>query len=99
MSRLIAAQLVGQLTEAAEAGSWAPCLADPQPFTSDDVEDRAAAATACTWCPGRVACARFALAADVRAWVWGGVDITPHHDSTVPSPLVLARLEAVALCS
>lgn len=89
-------RLADRLTEAAAGGRAAPCCVDPEPFTSERREDRAGAAAACTACPGRLECARFALASDARAWVWAGVDLTPERNGTVPPAAARALLREAA---
>ena len=49
-------------------------------WTSDDAEEREAAARQCQGCPVIEACAAAADEADERWHVWGGVDRT-HHQS------------------
>jgi hypothetical protein len=68
--------LVDSLADSAAAGRVAPCLVDPEPFTSESQDERAEAAVACASCPALLACARFAVAADEADWVWAGVDLT-----------------------
>lgn len=67
-----------RLAESVEAGRLAPCLVDPDPFTSDELEERSEAAAACAGCSARLHCAQFAILSGERDWVWGGVDLTPY---------------------
>lgn len=60
-------------------GRRTPCQTDPDPFTSDDREDRAEAAEACRrGCPVLELCGRYADAQGERWGVLGGVDRTPN---------------------
>jgi hypothetical protein len=89
-------RLIDCLADAAAAGRPAPCLVDPAPFTSESHDDRREAATACTGCPGRRACARFALANSERHWVWAGVDLTPYGKSGGDAAARRRQLEVAA---
>lgn len=54
-----------------------PCQATPEPFTSDDPDARAAAATACGRCPVQAECNTYAVTAREPFGVWGGRDRSP----------------------
>lgn len=71
--------LIAEIRDAEARGRRTPCIVDPDPYTSDRHEERAEAAAACVVCPVLVECARFALANDERAYVWGGVDLSPRR--------------------
>ena len=64
------------LDEIANAGRSTPCQADPNPFTSDDPEERQEAAEACAGCPVLLACRHYAQTAEEPFHVWGGIDHT-----------------------
>ncbi|MGA5506852.1 WhiB family transcriptional regulator [Streptomyces umbrinus] len=51
-----------------------PCRLDPEPFYSPDATERSYAAKQCHRCPLLLDCMSYALAADERHGVWGGVD-------------------------
>lgn len=51
-----------------------PCRLDPEPWFSPDYIERRYAAQQCHACPLLLECMSFALAADERFGVWGGVD-------------------------
>lgn len=53
------------------------CRREPElwwatPRTSEGVEAQAEAAASCWWCPARLECLAYALAANEREGVWGG---------------------------
>ncbi|MGB3761833.1 MAG: WhiB family transcriptional regulator [Ornithinimicrobium sp.] len=66
----------GRLDELAREGRSTPCRVDPEPFTSDDQDDRAEAAYACAGCPALIACGTYAETAREAHHVWGGIDRT-----------------------
>jgi hypothetical protein len=57
-------------------GRTVPCHVDPEPFTSEEITERAEAAAACRVCPVLIECARFALLNEESNHVWGGADVT-----------------------
>lgn len=64
------------LDQIADAGRSTPCQVDPDPFTSDDPEERQQAAQACAGCPALDACRHYAQTAEEPFHVWGGIDLT-----------------------
>lgn len=52
------------------------CRTDPDPFTSEDEDEREDAAAACSYCPVVNACRSFAEANKETDHVWGGIDRT-----------------------
>lgn len=67
------ADLEGALEFAREVGATVPCLGPQGAFwTSDDVDEQAAAALGCGDCPLPVQCAAYARLTHASAGVWGG---------------------------
>lgn len=56
------------------------------PARAGDVDDAALAARCCVDCPARVECLAYALAADERDGIWGG--LTPDQRASLGRPLV-----------
>ncbi len=69
--------LSAALVELEDEGRQTICRTDPDPFTSEDEDERTEAAAACCACPVINACRTFADANEEPAHVWGGVDRTP----------------------
>ncbi len=70
------AALQHELDELTATRRRTPCSVDPNPFTSDDPDERAEATAACAACPVLIECAAFAYANHETAAVWAGVDLT-----------------------
>ncbi len=70
------ATLAEGLKTLAENGDLTPCQRDPDPFTSDDPDDRAEAALACHMCRLIDLWHEHAETTGERWHVWGGTDRT-----------------------
>lgn len=67
--------LVAALDRLADQGRTPVCARRPDAWSSEaPAAVRREAAAACGWCPARVQCAAYAVAADERHGVWGGND-------------------------
>ena len=72
------------LDDLAKQGRLTPCQTDPDPFTSDDRDERSEAAQACRMCPLLTACATHADTSPEVWFVWGGIDRTDLSRKTKP---------------
>lgn len=68
--------LLNAIAKVTEQGSSTPCTRDPEPFTSEDYQQRIEAAAACAGCPVLSQCRDYAEANAERWHVWAGTDRT-----------------------
>lgn len=71
--------LLAALDDMTTRGRRPACTTDPDTWTSHLPNLRRDAAEACSWCPARTACARFADANGEALGIWGGRDCTPRR--------------------
>ena len=67
-------QLTAGLEALARAGRVPLCVDRPE-WTSEDAEDRAAAAEVCGWCPMARPCLAAGVSIRASFGVWGGTDM------------------------
>jgi hypothetical protein len=68
-------ELILAVEAALDDGLSVPCH-DRSEWLSEDAEERAEAATACSWCPAKSRCAALAAAMRPEFGVWAGRDRT-----------------------